>query len=167
MSPVQSAERSRTIEHKDIKEKKELQNELLKASREMKSFINEKIVPICTRNGINLHQFYVLSELSMDPGQTITQLSGNTGILKTNFSQVCRKMEDEGLIVRQQMELDKRSSILLLTNHGKQVYEKVGSEIENWYKTKLANQYSEAAEEIETILKGFQALRSFTRRLSC
>jgi DNA-binding MarR family transcriptional regulator len=72
-------------------------------------------------------------------------------------------METQGLIKREQMKLDRRTSALTLTEKGKELLRIIDEEISEWYDAKLA---TENEEEIEAIIKGFNAFRVLTRKLA-
>ena len=64
---------------------------------DMQKLLHDLVAPACQRNGLTLQQMHVLVELVSAPGQTSTQLSERAGILRTNFSSVCHKLEERGL----------------------------------------------------------------------
>ena len=93
---------------------------------DMQKLLHDLVAPACQRNGLTLQQMHVLVELVSAPGQTSTQLSERAGILRTNFSPVCRKLENRGLIERQRSQTDRRSLRLHVTDEGRALIEQAG-----------------------------------------
>lgn len=138
------------------------QRELFAIACDMPKMLHETMVPVCQRHGLTLQQLHVLVELTRMPGQTAGQLSDRTGILRTNFSSVCRKLEDRGLVERQRNQADKRSLQLRVTDEGRALLEGIDDEIRRRYGAAFE---SEPQETFDTIMAGFQALTNFTGKL--
>lgn len=139
-----------------------LRREFMSFSREMQNFVQVTLVPICQNHDITLQQLYVLTELKAEPRQTISQLSDRIGILRTNFPQICRKLEDRGLIERKQSTVDKRASIIEMTDAGHQLLNAVDDEMTLKFGGRLD---SEPEETFDAIFLGLEALRSLTGKL--
>ena len=74
--------------------------ELFAITYDLQKILHDTMTPICQEHGLTLQQMHVLVELMRTPGLTAGQLSDRAGILRTNFSPVCRKLENRGLIER-------------------------------------------------------------------
>lgn len=142
---------------------KELRHEFVCISRDLHKFAHTVIAPICQRHGITMQQMYVLMELRSEPGQTIGRLSDRVGILHTNFPQVCRKLENGGLVRRTQSEIDRRSFLLSLTEEGERLFRALDEEVNATYGL---HSNPEFEENYEIILKGFEALHSMLGRFT-
>lgn len=135
--------------------------ELARVARDLQVFMHETMGRICKRHDLTMHNLYIMMELNIEPGQTISQLSDRVGILPTNFTPVCRKMEERGLIERQQSEADRRSYTLHLSAEGKALFDTMSHEVERRYGSIFE---TEPDETFDTILKGFEALHTFVKR---
>ena len=81
--------------------------ELFAITYDLQKILHDTMTPICQEHGLTLQQMHVLVELMRTPGLTAGQLSDRAGILRTNFSPVCRKLENRGLIERQRSQTDR------------------------------------------------------------
>ena len=129
---------------------------------DMQKLLHDLVAPACQRNGLTLQQMHVLVELVSAPGQTSTQLSERAGILRTNFSPVCRKLENRGLIERQRSQTDRRSLRLHVTDEGRALLASVDGEVQRRYGRAFS---AEPQETFDAILEGFQALSAFSGKL--
>jgi len=75
---------------------------------------------------LNLPHAHALLELhhSKEP-MTVTELSKNLRIDRTNVSRLCQRMVDEGELERVQDQRDKRARVLQLTEKGKKLADHV------------------------------------------
>lgn len=136
--------------------------ELFAIAYDLQKILHETIAPICQQRGLTLQQMHVLVELVRTPGLTAGQLSDRAGILRTNFSSVCRKLEDRGLVERQRSTTDKRSLRLRVTDEGRALLASIDDEVQRRYGAAFA---AEPPETFESILEGFQALSTFSGKL--
>ena len=107
--------------------------ELFAITYDLQKILHETMAPICQQHGLTLQQMHVLVELVRTPGLTAGQLSDRTGILRTNFSPVCRKLEDRGLVERQRNQADRRSLRLCVTDEGRALLAEVDGEVQRRY----------------------------------
>lgn len=140
---------------------KALRHEFVCISRDLHKFAHSVIAPICHKHGITMQQMYILMELRMEPRQTVSRLSDRVGILHTNFPQVCRKLESQGLVRRTQSETDRRSFILSLTEEGEQLFFALDEDINKTYSLSFEPEFDET---YEVIAKGFEALHSMINK---
>ena len=94
--------------------------------------------------------------------QTAGQLSDRAGILRTNFSAVCHKLEERGLVERRRSARDKRAFELRITDEGRALLKSIDGEVKGLYGPVFE---AEPPETFATILTGFRALRDFSERL--
>ena len=129
---------------------------------DMQKLLHDLVAPACQRNGLTLQQMHVLVELVSAPGQTSTQLSERAGILRTNFSSVCHKLEERGLVERRRSDRDRRAFELRATDEGRELLARIDADIRRCYGPAFEN---EPPETFDAILAGFRALNSFAAKL--
>ena len=129
---------------------------------DMQRLLHDTVAPVCQQNGLTLQQMHVLLELVGTPGQTSTQLSERAGILRTNFSSVCHKLEERGLVERRRSDRDRRAFELRATDEGRELLARIDADIKRRYGAAFEN---EPPETFETILAGFRALNAFAAKL--
>lgn len=129
---------------------------------DMQKLLHDLVAPACQRNGLTLQQMHVLVELVSAPGQTSTQLSERAGILRTNFSSVCHKLEERGLVERRRSDRDRRAFELRATDEGRELLARIDADIRRRYGPAFEN---EPPETFDAILVGFRALNSFAAKL--
>lgn len=136
--------------------------EMFAIACDLQKMMHDTMMPVCQQFGLTLQQMHVLVELTRTPGLTAGQLSDRAGILRTNFSSVCRKLEDRGLIERQRNAEDKRSLQLRVTDQGRELLADVDREVHRRYGAAFE---SESPETFETIVAGLKALNDFSGKL--
>ena len=136
--------------------------ELFAVMCDVQKILHETMAPICQQHGLTLQQMHVLLELVGTPGQTSTQLSERAGILRTNFSSVCHKLEERGLVERRRSDRDRRAFELRATDEGRELLARIDADIKRRYGAAFEN---EPPETFETILAGFRALNAFAAKL--
>lgn len=136
--------------------------ELLHVTRSLQTIVHAGVMPICQRHSLTAQQMYVLIELLDEPGQSAGQLSDRAGILRTNFSAVCHKLEERGLVERRRSARDKRAFELRITDEGRSLLRSIDEEVKGLYGPVFE---AESPETFATILTGFRALRDFSERL--
>ena len=137
--------------------------ELVHVSRSLHGFVHEGIMPICQGHDVTPQQMYVLTELLNEPGQSAGQLSDRAGILPTNFSAVCHRLEERGLIRRNRSARDRRAFELYITDAGRALLGEIDEDVRRRYGPVFE---SEPPETFEAILAGFRALRGLSARLA-
>lgn len=110
--------------------KEVLGTETLKAMRDVASLFHDIVRPACQKRGLTAQQFYVLTELADKPRQMATELATRSGILRTNFAAVCRKMEGKGLIERERGSDDRRRVYLNITDKGRELFDEIINDVE-------------------------------------
>ena len=128
--------------------------ELFAITYDLQKILHDTMTPICQEHGLTLQQMHVLVELMRTPGLTAGQLSDRAGILRTNFSPVCRK--------RQRSQTDRRSLRLHVTDEGRALLASVDGEVQRRYGRAFS---AEPQETFDAILEGFQALSAFSGKL--
>ena len=136
--------------------------ELFAITYDLQKILHDTMSPICQEHGLTLQQMHVLVELMRTPGLTAGQLSDRAGILRTNFSAVCHKLEERGLVERRRSARDKRAFELRITDEGRALLKSIDGEVKGLYGPVFE---AEPPETFATILTGFRALRDFSERL--
>ena len=113
-------------------------------------------MPICQGHDVTPQQMYVLTELLNEPGQSAGQLSDRAGILPTNFSAVCHRLEERGLIRRNRSARDRRAFELYITDAGRALLGEIDEDVRRRYGPVFE---SEPPETCRGHLAGFRALR--------
>ena len=126
--------------------------ELFAITYDLQKILHDTMTPICQEHGLTLQQMHVLVELMRTPGLTAGQLSDRAGILRTNFSPVCR----------QRSQTDRRSLRLHVTDEGRALLASVDGEVQRRYGRAFS---AEPQETFDAILEGFQALSAFSGKL--
>lgn len=107
--------------------------------------------------GLNTAQFDVLAHVGAHSGITQQELADSLLVTKGNISQLLDRLEKLDLLKRCQ---EKRNNILLLTQKGQELYERVTPAIEKLIEEKLAVlSASEIADLLRLARKLDQALR--------
>ncbi len=104
-----------------------------------------------SENGLDLskEQWSVLKRLKVNDGQPQNDLAFITHRDKTSMTRLVNTMESKNLVVRRSDENDRRINRIFLTDHGKEVIEKV---IPIMYDLIPAVQESLTEEEIENLI---------------
>lgn len=140
----------------------DFKREFFVVSCDMQKILHDTAGPVCQRHGLTLQQMHVLVELAGMPGQTSSQLSERAGILRTNFSGLCRKLEERGLVERSRNEHDRRSYELRVTDEGRRLLARIDEDFKASYGFAFEN---EPQETFDAILAGLKALNAFTAKL--
>ena len=136
--------------------------ELFAITYDLQKILHDTMTPICQEHGLTLQQMHVLVELMRTPGLTAGQLSDRAGILRTNFSSVCHKLEERGLVERRRSDRDRRAFELRATDEGRELLARIDADIRRCYGPAFEN---EPPETFDAILAGFRALNSFAAKL--
>jgi len=94
------------------------------------------------------------------------EVSDDLGILRTNFTQLVRKLEDGGLVVRTQSLSDKRTFMLDLTDEGRAVvlsmqadFERRNAYVRELLSPQVGEDLSRGMEAIREIVAAMKAQR--------
>ncbi len=105
--------------------------------------------PVCEAHGLTSAQLRVLFSLH-EHGCTVGQLTCRLSMQNGNTSALCRKMEKEGLLVRDRDPQDQRVVRLQLTQAGEALVQTIQCELEARYAKKLQRQNAQAVQQIIT-----------------
>lgn len=116
----------------------------------------------CQRLGLTPQQLFALVAVRENPGAPTGSISDSAGILRTNFAQVCRKLEDAGLVERRRSDEDRRVMRLELTERGREVLGSLDRIVDERLGAQLA---AEGPERAEDVVRSVRVLREFVDRL--
>ncbi|WP_299605830.1 MarR family transcriptional regulator [uncultured Aquimarina sp.] len=110
-------------------------------------------------NGLDLskEQWSVLKRLNVNDGQSQNDLAFITHRDKTSMTRLVNTMESKDLVVRKSDENDRRVNRIFLTDHGKEVIEKVTPIM---YDLIPAVQESLTEEEIENLINTLKKVKA-------
>lgn len=143
----------------------EFRREMVQVRRSLQVFMHGVFAPICQQYDVTPQQMYVLTELLEEPGQSAGQLSDRSGILRTNFSSVCRKLEGRGLIRRIRSDKDRRAFELYITDEGRLLLNRIDDDIRRLCASAVDVECSEIFEKLKAVMVGFRALSELSQRL--
>lgn len=94
---------------------------LRKASRRVTALYDESLAP----SGLRSTQFAILAEIvdRADGPPTLNQLADDLALDRSGLGHSLRPLEREGLIRLERSERDRRSTLVVLTDHGQDRYE--------------------------------------------
>lgn len=135
----------------------EFERDLVILAYDLKNILRERVAPVCQEHGITLQQLHVLVMLQQQPGVMLSELSLRAGILRTNFSAICRTLESYGFIERRRNDQDRRACELFITEQGGELLEAIMQTVRQKNERLFMG---EAPETVATIIEGFHALES-------
>lgn len=133
----------------------------------LKLLVERIMQPILQRHGLTqVGLFVLLSIRHMEACPTIGEmrrmLNRSMPLNQGNFSSLCKRMEQEGLLNRRRKKEDERAVLLELTPHGAEVVAQVEEEFAAL--DRILTQYSE--QERDNALMGFCAFTSFLEHVA-
>ena len=134
-----------------------MSREMMLACRDMARLVHTQVAPLCRQSGITVQQMYVLAELRDNPRLRVTQVCDRVGMQRTNFALLSRKMEKQGLVVREQSPEDRRAFCLVATDKGLETLSEVTRRIEGRFGSTLGVNPDEAADEVLVAVRGLRA----------
>jgi DNA-binding MarR family transcriptional regulator len=95
---------------------------LLHAAGSVESFIDSRLSAV----GLSLPKLAALDRLMQTPGGSLPlgQLADRLACVKSNVTQLVDRLEADGLVTREPDPNDRRSRLAVITNAGRQAYEK-------------------------------------------
>jgi DNA-binding MarR family transcriptional regulator len=95
---------------------------LLHAAGSVESFVDSRLSAV----GLSLPKLAALDRLMQTPGGSLPlgQLADRLACVKSNVTQLVDRLEADGLVTREPDPNDRRSRLAVITNAGRQAYEK-------------------------------------------
>lgn len=129
---------------------------LLKCSKKLDQIMSDRL-----RQHYNssLSRFDVLAHLDLagEDGLSISVLAGKLLASKGNITRLLDRMEQDGLIIRHQLTLDKRIHNIRLTGKGAEIFNRMAPDHERWAHEILNVLDSNEQEELVRLLKTVRA----------
>jgi DNA-binding MarR family transcriptional regulator len=103
--------------------------------------------------GITLPRFDVMAALCSTPeGLSMGELSHRLMVSNGNVTGIVERLECEGLVRRRQRPEDRRSHLVRLTDAGREAFEAMAAEHENWIASMLSELSEEEVEQLYHLL---------------
>ena len=140
---------------RDSKDRLRLWIRLLRASRIIEAELRERLK---TEFDTTLPRFDVMAALYRTPeGMMMSDLSRFLLVSNGNVTGIVDRLVSEGLALRAQSNADRRSSIVRLTNKGKELFRNVAAVHEQWVDELLADVPKSDARRLTSMLKAFRS----------
>ena len=130
----------------------EFRHSICRAVPVMKNLLHQLLHPILQKHGLTLAQFFVLSAVRSGTAGTVGALSREIGIGQANTSTLCKKMEQDGLLLRTKGKEDERIVNLSLTSKAKSIL----TAVESLFSSYDAAQAKVPEDQLEVILNGMR-----------
>lgn len=89
--------------------------------------------------GATLPQFDLLAQLYREPdGLRLGELSSRTMVTNGNVTGLVERLENDGMVLRQQLKEDRRVTVAQLTNKGRLHFQVMAEAHEGWLKEMMA-----------------------------
>jgi DNA-binding MarR family transcriptional regulator len=102
-------------------------------------FLSEKCCDNCCGENISLVQSHIIYEISRRNDHSMQEIAGSLGIDTTTFSRQIKTLVEEGIVYKKSHPADNRVSILSLTDKGRNIEDKINSEMNSYLSTILGN----------------------------
>ena len=137
-----------------------LKRELWDMTRNVTTAIQAILGPVMEMHGLTAMQGRVLSAVKDCEDVNIGTISKILDVCGSNASNMCKKLEKDGFIIRKRGKSDERIVELLLTEKGEDVLDKINNELGERYGTVLKDMDEE---KFDSIIKGINALNELLK----
>lgn len=136
--------------------------ELMSITFDMQRTADRITEPLRHRHDLTQQQLLVLTALENKPDQRPSHISDKLGILRANFTSICHKLEQRGLVCRKPCEDDRRAYELHLTDAGHALLDELDGEIDTAFKRAIDEMPQET---VTGLVEGCKALRAVHRKM--
>ena len=136
--------------------------ELISITFDMQRTADRITEPLRHRHDLTQQQLLVLTTLENKPDQRPSHISDKLGILRANFTSICHKLEQRGLVCRKPCEDDRRAYELHLTDAGHALLDELDGEIDTAFKRAIDEMPQET---VTGLVEGCKALRAVHRKM--
>lgn len=136
--------------------------ELMSITFDMQRTADRITEPLRHRHDLTQQQLLVLTTLENKPDQRPSHISDKLGILRANFTSICHKLEQRGLVCRKPCEDDRRAYELHLTDAGHALLDELDGEIDTAFKRAIDEMPQET---VAGLVEGCKALRAVHRKM--
>ncbi len=133
-------------------------NEIMDRLRSIGNNLSQTLTPICEKWGITPILLRILDEVSQIGPVSIGNLSNSLGIVLTNLSASCKKLEHMGYVSRTRNPEDERVVLIALTGYGARFLKDVHADIEDTFKALFESLDCEQKNEMFDQLKRLDEL---------
>jgi DNA-binding MarR family transcriptional regulator len=141
----------------------EVRNILWENTRIIKDNTNKAFSPLCEKYGLTMMQGRIITELHHYGPKSIGNLAESVAVAGANLSAMCKRMEDQGLVVRRRDPSDERMVMVDLTEYGRSI----ADDIDKTLMMKLQKILEESdIGVINDIVKGMVLLNELLTRIS-
>lgn len=98
--------------------------QVMDALRRLGGHMERKLQPFCTQQGVTPLQLSILMALHFEGPQTVTALARRNCMAGGNNSALCKKLEKDGLVVRERIPEDERQVQVSLSSQGQAVVQR-------------------------------------------
>ena len=132
-------------------------NQLWDLLREISENLDQAFHPVIEEYGLTLMQVRILMEISQNANHTIGSISSCVCVMRGNMSNMCKRLEAEGLLERSRNKEDERVVTLSLTKKGQDTIDKITNDLQDKYGSALKG---ESEEVMTDIIGGLKKLNS-------
>lgn len=137
-----------------------LKRELWDMTRNVTTALQAILGPVMEAHGLTAMQGRVLSAVKECDDVNVGAISKILDVCGSNASNMCKKLEKDGFIMRKRSKTDERVVELLLTEKGESVLDKINTELRERYGAVLKGMDDE---KFELIIKGINALNELLK----
>jgi DNA-binding MarR family transcriptional regulator len=128
---------------------------LLRASRQIEAELRERLK---ANFDTTLPRFDVMAVLYRSPnGMLMGDLSRVLLISGGGLTVIIDRLVQEGIVTRSQREGDRRTSIVRLTDEGRELFEQMSKAYKDWISTAMSSIDSEEARQLADCLRAFRS----------
>ncbi len=138
----------------------ERKHEIFEISKLMQNSISKFLNPIAKQENLSKIQLMILLLMDRSESEKITSIAEKLELNQGNTSSICKKLEEEGYILKQKDLEDERIVHLKLTVKGKKVVQKVFDRLDD-IGEKLEKVSSENLDTIILQLKEFSEILNY------
>lgn len=141
----------------------EVRNMIWEYTRRIKDGTNKAFTPLCEKHGLTMMQGRIITELHHYGPKSIGNLAESISIAGANLSAMCKRMEDQGLVMRKRDSSDERMVKVELTEQGM----KIARDIDNMLTARLQKVLEAQSEStLDDIIKGMVLLTDLLEQIS-
>lgn len=137
-----------------------LKRELWDMTRNVTTALQAILGPVMEAHGLTAMQGRVLSAVKECDDVNVGTISKILDVCGSNASNMCKKLEKDGFIIRKRSKTDERVVELLLTEKGEIVLDKINTELRERYGAVLKGMDDE---KFDLIIKGINALNELLK----
>jgi len=111
----------------------DFRNEIMDRLRSIGNNLSQTLTPFCEKWGITPVLLRIMDEVSQIGPVSVSGLSNGVGVVLTNVSSCCKKLERLGYVSRTRDSQDERVVLIALTERGKKLIDDIHADIEDTF----------------------------------